>query len=124
MAGFPQTPYFIGLNEPVGREVAFTGLEVEGTIPPEVRGSFYRAVPDPAFPPKFADDHTLSGDGMVSRLSINPDGSVGAVRAVSSDGPRQFTREFEREAVAAAKRWRFQPMSQSTTSRRTIEFKQ
>lgn len=76
MAGFPQTPYFIGLNEPVGREVAFTGLEVEGTIPPEVRGSFYRAVPDPAFPPKFADDHTLSGDGMVSRLSINPDGSV------------------------------------------------
>lgn len=76
MAGFPQTPYFIGLNEPVGREVAFTGLEVEGTIPAEVRGSFYRAVPDPAFPPKFADDHTLSGDGMVSRLSINPDGSV------------------------------------------------
>lgn len=76
MVGFPQTPYFIGLNEPAGREVAFTGLEVEGTIPPEVRGSFYRAVPDPAFPPKFADDHTLSGDGMVSRLSINPDGSV------------------------------------------------
>lgn len=76
MAGFPQTPYFIGLNEPVGQEVAFTGLEVEGTIPAEIRGSFYRAVPDPAFPPKFADDHTLSGDGMVSRLSINADGSV------------------------------------------------
>lgn len=76
MAAFPQTPYFIGLNEPVGQEVAFTGLEVAGTIPAEVRGSFYRAVPDPAFPPKFADDHTLSGDGMVSRMSINPDGSV------------------------------------------------
>ena len=76
MAGFPQTPYFIGLNEPVGQEVAFTGLEVEGTIPAEIRGGFYRAVPDPAFPPKFADDHTLSGDGMVSRLSINADGSV------------------------------------------------
>ena len=76
MAGFPQTPYFIGLNEPVGQEVAFTGLEVQGTIPAEIRGSFYRAVPDPAFPPKFADDHTLSADGMVSRLSINPDGSV------------------------------------------------
>lgn len=76
MAGFPQTPYFIGLNEPVGREVAFTGLTVEGTIPAEIRGSFYRAVPDPAFPPKFADDHTLSGDGMVSRLSINADGSA------------------------------------------------
>lgn len=76
MGAFPQTPYFTGLNEPVGREVALTGLEVQGTIPPEVRGSFYRAVPDPAYPPKFADDHTLSGDGMVSRLSFNADGSV------------------------------------------------
>lgn len=76
MAAFPQTPYFIGLNEPVGQEVAFTGLEVTGTIPAEIRGSFYRAVPDPAFPPKFADDHTLSADGMVSRLSINADGSA------------------------------------------------
>lgn len=76
MGSFPQTPYFTGLNEPVGQKVSLTGLPVQGTIPPEVRGSFYRAVPDPAFPPKFADDHTLSGDGMVSRLSFNADGSV------------------------------------------------
>lgn len=76
MGEFPRTPYFIGLNEPVGKEVAFAGLEVEGTIPDALRGSFYRAVPDPAFPPKFADDHTLSGDGMVSRLSFNTDGTV------------------------------------------------
>ena len=61
---------------------------------------------------------------MVVEFTVNPDGSVGAVRAVSSDGPRQYTREFEREAVAAAKRWRFQPMSQSTTTRRTIAFQQ
>ena len=73
---FPQTPYFVGLNEPVGKAVDLKGLAVTGTIPAEVRGSFYRAVPDPAFPPKFADDHTLSGDGMVSRLSFNTDGSV------------------------------------------------
>ena len=76
MAGFPQTPYFTGLNEPVGQEVSFRGLEVEGTIPPEVLGSHYRAVPDPAYPPKFESDHTLSGDGMVSRTSFNPDGTV------------------------------------------------
>ncbi len=75
MAEFPQTPYFIGLNEPVGKDVSFTGLPVEGTLPDEVRGSFYRAVPDPAFPPKFADDHTLSGDGMISRLSFSDDGA-------------------------------------------------
>lgn len=76
MTGFPQTPYFVGLNEPVGKEVELKGLKVEGVLPPEVRGSFYRAIPDPAYPPKFADDHTLSGDGMVSRLSFNPDGTV------------------------------------------------
>ncbi len=76
MGGFPQTPYFLGLNEPVGQEVALTGLQVSGTIPSEIRGSFYRAVPDPAYPPKFENDHTLSGDGMVSRLSFNTDGSV------------------------------------------------
>lgn len=76
MTGFPRTTYFTGLNEPVGKEVAIVGLGVEGKIPPELRGSFYRAVPDPAYPPKFADDHTLSGDGMVSRLSFNADGSV------------------------------------------------
>jgi carotenoid cleavage dioxygenase len=60
----------------VGEEVSLTGLAVEGTLPPEVRGSFYRAVPDPAFPPKFENDHTLSGDGMVSRLSFNADGTA------------------------------------------------
>ncbi len=76
MTGFPQTQYFVGLNEPVGKDVALTGLAVEGTLPAEVRGSFYRAVPDPAFPPKFANDHTLSGDGMVSRLSFNADGTA------------------------------------------------
>ena len=76
MGEFPQTPYFTGLNEPVGKELDLKGLKVEGTLPPEVLGSHYRAVPDPAFPPKFADDHTLSGDGMVSRLSFNADGTA------------------------------------------------
>jgi carotenoid cleavage dioxygenase len=76
MGAFPQTPYFLGLNEPVGREVSLTGLMVEGTLPPEVRGSFYRAVPDPAYPPKFENDHTLSGDGMISRLSFNADATA------------------------------------------------
>ena len=76
MGSFPQTMYFVGLNEPVGQEVALSGLPIEGTLPPEVRGSFFRAVPDPAYPPKFADDHTLSGDGMVSRLSFGADGTA------------------------------------------------
>lgn len=85
MGAFPQTIYFTGANEPVGQEVELRGLKVEGDLPPEVHGSFYRAVPDPAFPPMFDNDHTLSGDGMVSRLSFNADGTVDyAIRFVET----------------------------------------
>jgi carotenoid cleavage dioxygenase-like enzyme len=76
MSGYPQTPDFMGLNEPVGKEVSFRGLSVEGTIPPDVRGAFFRATPDPAFAPFIPDDNLLSGDGMISRLRINTDGSA------------------------------------------------
>ncbi|OYX60956.1 MAG: carotenoid oxygenase [Novosphingobium sp. 32-60-15] len=76
MGAFPQTIYFQGLNEPVGQEVELRGLRVEGDLPAELSGSFYRAVPDPAFAPMFDSDHTLSGDGMVSRLSFNADGTA------------------------------------------------
>lgn len=76
MGGYPKTVYFTGPNEPVGKEVDLRGLRVEGTLPPEVRGSFFRAVPDPAYPPKFDTDHTLSGDGMISRVSFHGDGTA------------------------------------------------
>jgi carotenoid cleavage dioxygenase-like enzyme len=65
MGAFPQTPYFTGLNEPVGQEVELKGLRWRVRCRPKC-GSFFRAVPDPAYPPKFASDHTLSGDGMAA----------------------------------------------------------
>ena len=55
-------------------------------------------------------------------FTVNPDGSVSNVRSVSNSAPREFSREFEREAMAAVRRWRFQPIAQATTSRRTIAF--
>ncbi len=76
MTGYPATPDFIGLNQPIGLEGEFKSLAVEGMIPADVRGAFFRAIPDPAFPPKFADDNLLSGDGMVSKLAFNSDGTV------------------------------------------------
>lgn len=74
----------------------------------------------PRFPP--AAQRAGANGSVVVEFTVNPDGSVGTVRAVSATGPRQYTRDFEREAIAAAKRWRFQPISQATTTRRTIEF--
>ena len=55
-------------------------------------------------------------------FTVQPDGSVNNVRVVSTDAPREFQREFEREAMSAVRRWRFQPVAQATTSRRTIAF--
>ncbi|MBB5985225.1 carotenoid oxygenase family protein [Sphingobium lignivorans] len=74
---FPATPDYTGLNKPVGQEVSIKGLKAsEGTIPADVRGAFFRAVPDPQFPPFFQPDTALSDDGMISRVLFNADGTV------------------------------------------------
>ena len=71
MSDYPQTPQFTHLNTPIGAEYSLKGLAVEGEIPADVRGSFFRAVPDPAFPPYVRDDNFLSGDGTLSRVRFN-----------------------------------------------------
>jgi carotenoid cleavage dioxygenase-like enzyme len=65
---FPDNMHFTGLNKPVRMEYDIRELTVEGTIPPGINGAFFRAVPDPAYPPLHKDDIVLSGDGMISRF--------------------------------------------------------
>ncbi len=78
------------------------------------------STPSPRFPPAA---QRAGGTGSVQvEFTVGTDGSVSSARVVSSDTPRQFQRDFEREALAAVKRWRFQPVGQATTSRRTISF--
>jgi carotenoid cleavage dioxygenase len=45
-------------------------MEVEGDLPPEIEGSFFRAVPDPQYPPFHDDDTVLADDGMVHRIQF------------------------------------------------------
>ena len=45
---FPQPPYFVGLNQPVGMEIDGQDRDGTGMIPAEAHGSFYCVVPDPA----------------------------------------------------------------------------
>jgi len=69
MDRFPDTLEYIGLNTPVGEEYELTSLEVEGEIPAEIEGTFFRAVPDPAFPPFIEDGGAIiSGDGTISAI--------------------------------------------------------
>ena len=52
---------------PTRYELDLEDLEViEGTVPPELNGAFYRVHPDPQFPPRLGNDIWFNGDGMVS----------------------------------------------------------
>lgn len=84
MTAYPQTPHFTGLNRPVGEEYDLEDLTIEGTIPDDVDGVFFRAVPDPAFPPKFDDDNVLSGDGTLSAIRFQGGKASAALRFVQT----------------------------------------
>jgi protein TonB len=85
---------------------------------PAAAASELRAIstPAPRYPPE-ALRAGQSGDVQVE-FTVGTDGSVTAARVVRSNPPRVF----DREAVAAVKRWKFQPVSAPVTTRRTIGF--
>lgn len=63
---FPQTMDFAGFNAPSRVEADVYDLVVEGELPDEIDGNWYRSIPDPQYPPKEGWDTFISGDGMVS----------------------------------------------------------
>ncbi|HVR81808.1 MAG TPA: TonB family protein [Luteimonas sp.] len=71
-------------------------------------------------PPKYPPDAYRSGtSGEVQvEFTVGTDGSVTSARVVRATPPRVF----DREALSAVKRWRFQPVGSPVTSRRTIGF--
>lgn len=86
MKRFPDTLEYTGLNTPIGEEYAIDSLAVEGRIPVEVEGTFFRATPDPAFPPFIEDGGAiLSGDGMVSAVRFSGGRVSFAIRYVQTE---------------------------------------
>lgn len=77
-----------------------------------------RAISTP--PPRYPPDAYRSGtSGEVQvEFTVGTDGSVTSARVVRATPPRVF----DREALSAVKRWRFQPVAAPVTSRRTIGF--
>ena len=75
------------------------------------------STPSPAYPTN-ALREGRSGE-VVVEFTVNPDGSVSNPRVVRADPPRTF----DRAALNAVRRWRFQPVAEPTTTRRTIGFK-
>jgi protein TonB len=74
------------------------------------------STPAPAYPPE-ALRAGESGE-VVVEFTVNPDGSVSNPRVVRANPPRTF----DRAALNAVRRWRFQPVAAATTTRRTIGF--
>jgi carotenoid cleavage dioxygenase-like enzyme len=65
---FPDVPMFQGINAPSRIEVDLNDLEVDGEIPSDLNGAFYRVAPDFQFPPRFSDDVPFNADGAISRF--------------------------------------------------------
>ncbi|MEN1928695.1 energy transducer TonB [Luteimonas sp. MJ250] len=74
------------------------------------------STPAPRYPPD-ALRAAQAGEVQVE-FTVGADGSVSDARVVRADPPRVF----DREAVAAVRRWRFEPVSEPVTTRRTIAF--
>lgn len=67
---FPDTVFFEGFNKPSRFEGDILELEVSGSIPLDLDGTFYRIQPDHQFPPLFEEDIHFNGDGSVSAFSF------------------------------------------------------
>lgn len=77
-----------------------------------------RAVSTPA--PRYPADALRSGTSgeVLVEISVGTDGSVTDARVLRANPPRVF----DREALNAVRRWKFEPISSPTTTRRTLAF--
>lgn len=76
MVHFPQEPIYRDVLRLVRLEGDIADLEIEGEVPPDMDGAFYRVHPDPQFAPRKPGDQFFNGDGMVTMFRIG-DGKVG-----------------------------------------------
>lgn len=92
---FPRTPTFTGMNRPNRVECDLFDLEIDGEMPLDLRGAFYRCGPDPQYAPRLGDDIYINGDGIVTMFAI-VDGHV--------DMRMRYVRTDRFEAERAARR--------------------
>lgn len=74
------------------------------------------STPAPSYP-EDANRNGISGEVQVE-FTVGTDGAVTAARVLRATPPRVF----DRAALSAVKRWRFQPVAAPVTTRRTIGF--
>lgn len=75
MVHFPNEPLYQDVLRLVRLEGDIADLEIEGEVPPDMDGAFYRVHPDPQFAPMKDGDQFFNGDGMVSMFRVR-DGRI------------------------------------------------
>jgi len=70
MQPWPDNEFLKGYYEPLTTESTAPDLVIEGEIPADLNGTFYRNGPNPQLPPK-NDYHFFTGDGMVHAFTFN-----------------------------------------------------
>ena len=90
---FPDSVAFNGFFAPVRIEADVYDLEVEGAIPADIDGAFYRAAADTQYPPSRKEDIYINGDGMITTVRIKDGHADLRTRFVR-------TRRFELERAA------------------------
>ncbi len=74
MKPWPDNEFLKGYYEPLTTECTAPDLVIEGEIPRELNGTFYRNGPNPQVPPK-NEYHFFTGDGMIHAFGFD-DGRV------------------------------------------------
>jgi carotenoid cleavage dioxygenase-like enzyme len=67
---FPPIPYLSGNFAPILMECEAADLPVQGALPPELAGTFYRNGPNPQYAPRDEHHHWFAGDGMIHAFDI------------------------------------------------------
>ncbi|KAF4965563.1 hypothetical protein FSARC_6648 [Fusarium sarcochroum] len=97
---FPSEPQFSGFMKPCRFEGEINFLEVEGDLPQELDGTFYRVMPDPQFPPMDDNDPWFNGDGNISAFRFTNGNVHFLQRYVHTE---KFLREREAQQSLAGK---------------------
>lgn len=100
------------------RNAAQAAAQQAAAPKPAAAAPTLRAVSTPA--PRYPADALRSGTSgeVLVELTIGTDGSVTDARVLRATPARVF----DREALNAVKRWKFEPISSPTTTRRTLAF--
>ena len=67
---YPDHPNLTGNYAPLRMECDIKDLIIEGEVPKDLFGSYYRNGPDPQFPPMGGQYHWFAGDGMIHAFNF------------------------------------------------------